>query len=658
MSDIFSDDVLASIDGAIDQSMTLRTFGVGEIIGGRFKVERTVGRGNFGFVYRVKDTEKGKTRALKTFYEKLTSRPGVADNLRQLGHALSQTSHPNLVRVLEVGQDGELLYFVEDFCSAMTLDRLVSAVRKNAPEQGFPADEMDSLVHQVGEALAQLPDLPHGGLNPQNIFMSKQGVKVADLGVLGACLPALTRQDWKVLSSRDFCPPEVFEVGATVTPSADVFSLGRLLHFLLTLGQPPLPETTPVLRGPHSPLLLDVARDAADFDPALRHRDIAEFVAAYEAGRTAPADYVPDEVIAEEDQLAAAVESATEALAKRLAGDEEEYAELPDLEHAELPWPEAEPALAEELVEKLPTPPTAEKRPFPVGLLVAAAVVVALVVVFIHFLPKPTTPTPTPVTVAQLDTDTFDLEGITLSPEPGGPTFDEMLGALLVQAETYLKANRLTDPPEDSAFGLYTFVLEIDPGNKPAKEGVGKVEDYYLKYGRAFMTSKKYDRADWMFRKVLFVNDQNKEATRTLAKIATLKAPTVVAIGPKPGPTEPPTKPGPTTTPEPTAIAKPTVPATAPGAVEKMTADIIRATIGNYMGRVKFCFAKSPDAAGVVKVSFVINPNGQVSGARVASSSMGNADVEQCLVRRVAVMKFPAFSGSSKNVTFPFRFNQ
>lgn len=698
MKDIFSDDVLNHIDGAIEKSMTVRTFGVGDTIDNRFKVERVVGRGNFAYVYRVKEEPSGKTRALKLFYERFTSRPGASGHLLELGHRLVRlTTHPNLVRVFEVGQTQNLVYYVEEFINALTLEKLVGAVAKHAPEAGFPADQLAEVMHQVCRVIEEHPEQAHFGLNSQNIFMSKTGVKIADLGIAGALRPTLTEADFQIMSGQVFWAPE-FRQDGILSNSADVYSLGKLIEYLLTLGKCGVPGQPAVIKGPHSPTLLDLAQNASDPDPDLRPPTPGAFLGAFENARLSmPAETPmaePDLIeTAAEDLLAAAAESAMDALTERvvlsdhedaLARGESFSAEVDRLartdqevdralqavedhfyaEEGALPAAEEKAALrvAEEPPPFAP-PLRATPAPVPGGrsplVYLAAAVVVAAVLVGVWFGFKgrataPTTPTPV------ADTNTFDLEGVTIMPEPGGPTFEEMVGALLVQADTYFKSNRITDPPDESAYGLYNFVLDIDPKNGAAQEGMQKIENHYLTLGRGLMKTKKYDKAEWSFRKVLFVDDKNDEAKSALDELAKLKTTTTVASAGdvKPGTETPaggPDKPG-----TEALIVKPVMPTPAPVAapLTNIGADQIKSTIGKYMGRVKFCFAKNPDAKGEVKVRFVINPSGAVTNAALVASSIGSAEIEQCLIRRVMMMNFPAFEGAPKTVTFPFRFQQ
>jgi hypothetical protein len=73
------------------------------------------------------------------------------------------------------------------------------------------------------------------------------------------------------------------------------------------------------------------------------------------------------------------------------------------------------------------------------------------------------------------------------------------------------------------------------------------------------------------------------------------------------------------------------------------------------------CFEKElqrlPNLSGTIKISWRIDAGGAVTSAKLASSTMGNASVESCLVRRVKDLKFPASAdGRDTNVTFPFGF--
>jgi hypothetical protein len=95
-----------------------------------------------------------------------------------------------------------------------------------------------------------------------------------------------------------------------------------------------------------------------------------------------------------------------------------------------------------------------------------------------------------------------------------------------------------------------------------------------------------------------------------------------------------------------------------PTPARSLAASDIKATINAHLGRVKFCFAQQPDAAGVATIQFVANPEGgAVTDVRLMQSTIGSADVEQCLLRHVSAFRFPSFEGAAKTITVPFRMN-
>jgi TonB family protein len=89
---------------------------------------------------------------------------------------------------------------------------------------------------------------------------------------------------------------------------------------------------------------------------------------------------------------------------------------------------------------------------------------------------------------------------------------------------------------------------------------------------------------------------------------------------------------------------------------------VIQDYIRRKMGAIKACYQKglqsNPDLQGTVKVKFLIQPSGQVGGAKIEDSSLGNASVEDCVMSNVKSWRFPqAKGGGSTTVVYPFRFS-
>ncbi len=97
--------------------------------------------------------------------------------------------------------------------------------------------------------------------------------------------------------------------------------------------------------------------------------------------------------------------------------------------------------------------------------------------------------------------------------------------------------------------------------------------------------------------------------------------------------------------------------ATVRGALSK---EIIRRVIRRHSNEVRYCYQKGlqgdPAMAGQVKVGFTISPSGQVTGARVSGSSLGDAEVEECVTEAVGRWQFPQPKGGGMvMVNYPFR---
>lgn len=776
MKDIFSDDLLDSIDSQIEVSFAVKTFGVGDLIDNRYEVERIIGRGNFGFVYCVKDNQTNQTRAVKTFYERFTSRPGAEENLRELGQHLAAQTHRHAVQIYEVGRSEKLIYFVEEFIPSLTLEKLVAAVRRHAPEKGFPEEQLVDVIEQVVALLREYPDLPHLGINPRNIFMSKTGIKVTDHGVVSALRPSMSTKDFRVMTHETYLAPELVEKG-NINPTSDVFGLGRLLEYLLTLGEA---GKGAVIRGPHSPALMVCARRAGDPNPANRPRSLAEFLESFHAAR----HEVTEGELADAVELALASKPESAPLVQEVEAKPvpsvEEVEVFDDLQEAPGAEPEAEvfaeekPAEAglaeewfaekraaeEEPAQEMPTGDEPTEAPAPIltrpelpprlpakqakygkawnymAILVIAALLIA-VIVSLFFRDKifnrdKYPPDQTPAPIGQQESapgaaeevadqaDFSDEEGMLVQPE-GNLTLEEALDGLLLQADQSFKNLKMTEPPNDSAHDLYAFVLELDPNNQKAKEGIEKIKDYYLHTAKSLAEKKRFVKAQWSYEKVLSIDKENEvalaelkkiEAAATKEKEAAELAVKEAAAAETPAPagsvpagtvevaslsapmpeTEKPTKSdiaapdlggkdaadGKAAAPAtggdsagPRAAANIPEPENKPAAAETpppgkagsevktaLTKGDIQSTMGKYMGRIRLCFAQSPDSEGVVKIRFVIDPTGIVSDVRVAKTTLNNAAVEDCLRRRVSLMRFPKFQGAPKTIVFPFTYKK
>lgn len=159
----------------------------GAVLAGRYELEGLIGRGGSGLVYRAFDrclatVDADNARvALKVLRPELAGFPPARARLVREGQAGLALRHPNLVRVIDVGMDGDRVFLTMELLEG---DTLRAAIVKRSPD-GFPAAHARQLIRGIGEGLAFLHErsMIHGDLKPGNVFLTSEGVpKLLDFG--------------------------------------------------------------------------------------------------------------------------------------------------------------------------------------------------------------------------------------------------------------------------------------------------------------------------------------------------------------------------------------------------------------------------------------------------------------------------------------------
>ncbi len=224
---------------------------VGQLIADRYELKDVVGTGGMSSVYRAHDTLLERNVALKLLHEHHSRDDGYVERFRYEARAVAQLSHPNIVTVIDRGEDGGRQFIVFEYVEGENLKELVGRGQ-------LPVRRTLELGLEVGRALefAHAQGLVHRDVKPQNVLLSGDGrAKVTDFGIARALDTIGMTQTGTVLGTSHYIAPEQAR-GERVDTKTDVYSFGVVLFELLT-GEVPYDGDsflTVVMKHVHDPV--------------------------------------------------------------------------------------------------------------------------------------------------------------------------------------------------------------------------------------------------------------------------------------------------------------------------------------------------------------------------------------------------------------------
>lgn len=237
------------------------------ILNGRYRLLDRIGAGGMSIVYRAQDLSLGRIVAVKVLHENLTHDEGFLRRFQREAHAAANLSHPNIVTVHDIGQDGSRHYIVMEYVDGLTLKQMVRLLN----QQGRPmsSDQALDLAVQTcaGIGYAHRAGLVHCDVKSQNILVTHDSrVKVADFGIAQALSEAtMHTQDSQIWGTPHYFSPEQ-AAGQPATPASDVYAIGVVLFEMLTGRLPFMAETHTGLALQH---MYEPAPPPSQFNAAL-----------------------------------------------------------------------------------------------------------------------------------------------------------------------------------------------------------------------------------------------------------------------------------------------------------------------------------------------------------------------------------------------------
>jgi len=267
---------------------------IGQTIAGRYEIEELVGHGGMSSVYRAHDSLLERHVALKILHEQYNSDEDFVERFKREARSVAQLQHPNIVTVIDRGEEDGRQYIVFEYIEGENLKEHV--VRKGRLE----VNDALEVAAEVARALAFAHEhgLIHRDVKPQNVLLNGDGrPKVTDFGIARTVDVDGMTQTGTVLGTSNYIAPEQAS-GQRVDAHSDVYALGVVLYELLA-GDVPFPGESFIavaMKHMHEPApnLLDVRKDvplrvaaavdrALEKDPEQRFPTMDAFAAELEA---------------------------------------------------------------------------------------------------------------------------------------------------------------------------------------------------------------------------------------------------------------------------------------------------------------------------------------------------------------------------------------
>ena len=204
---------------------------MGELIAERYELEELVGTGGMSSVYRAHDRLLERDVALKVLHEQFTADTDYVERFRREARSVAQLSHPNIVTVIDRGEQDGRQFIVFEYVAG---ENLKTVVEREGP---LPEEDAVRLALQIARALgfAHEHGLVHRDVKPQNVLLNGDGqAKVTDFGIARSLdVKSGLTQTGTVMGTSDYIAPEQAR-GSRVDEQSDIYSLGVVLYELLT----------------------------------------------------------------------------------------------------------------------------------------------------------------------------------------------------------------------------------------------------------------------------------------------------------------------------------------------------------------------------------------------------------------------------------------
>jgi serine/threonine protein kinase len=223
---------------------------VGEVVAGRYAIERQLGAGGMGAVFAASNTLTGKRVALKWMLPTASRNEELAERFVREAKAAARITHPNIVDIYDVGTDGGSQFLVMELLTGEPLSERLQRKRFD------PTELVQTLLPALrGLAAAHRAGVIHRDLKPDNIFLCDDPdggpprPRVLDFGIsklASDTVHALT-QTGMIMGTPFYMAPEQIHGAKDADARSDIYAAGVIMYEMLTGSVPFQAQTFPAL---------------------------------------------------------------------------------------------------------------------------------------------------------------------------------------------------------------------------------------------------------------------------------------------------------------------------------------------------------------------------------------------------------------------------